>query len=155
MRHSALTRRLDVESARVWDIHYLARERQRADRNRRRMYERADFERRFSDQRLDARAPHEVLLVVDAGTGQNALNQARLFHETVGLTGLVLTKLDGTAKGGVAFALAQQARIPIRFVGIGEREEDLKPFCASDFVKALFDTASVADAARHQSGESA
>ena len=106
-------------------------------------------------ERLDARAPHEVLLVVDAGTGQNALSQARLFHEAVGLTGLVLTKLDGTAKGGVAFALAQQARIPIRFVGIGEREEDLKPFCASDFVKALFDTASVADAARHPSGESA
>lgn len=88
--------------------------------------------------KLDATAPHEVLLVLDAGTGQNALSQARLFNETVALTGLVLTKLDGTAKGGVIFALAKQIGIPIRYIGIGESIDDLQDFNADNFVDALF-----------------
>lgn len=88
--------------------------------------------------KLDASAPHEVLLVLDAGTGQNALSQARLFNEAVGLTGLALTKLDGTAKGGVIFALANQLSVPIRFIGVGEAIEDLQDFDAKTFVDALF-----------------
>ncbi|MFI3195707.1 MAG: signal recognition particle-docking protein FtsY [Methylococcaceae bacterium] len=88
--------------------------------------------------KLDANAPHEVLLVLDAGTGQNALSQAKQFNETVPLTGLVLTKLDGTAKGGVIFALARQMGIPIRFIGIGEGIDDLQDFDAKMFVDALF-----------------
>jgi fused signal recognition particle receptor len=88
--------------------------------------------------KLDVTAPHEVLLVLDAGTGQNALSQARLFNETVELTGLVVTKLDGTAKGGVMFALAKQIGIPIRFIGIGEGIDDLQDFNAENFVNALF-----------------
>ncbi len=88
--------------------------------------------------KLDPAAPHEVLLVLDAGTGQNALSQARLFHEAVQLTGMALTKLDGTAKGGVIFALSKQMQLPIRFLGVGERIDDLRPFSAGEFVKALF-----------------
>jgi len=88
--------------------------------------------------KLDKAAPHEVLLVLDAGTGQNALSQAKLFNETVALTGLVLTKLDGTAKGGVIFALAKHTGIPIRFIGIGEGIDDLQDFDAELFVDALF-----------------
>ncbi|MGZ4956359.1 MAG: signal recognition particle-docking protein FtsY, partial [Methylobacter sp.] len=88
--------------------------------------------------KLDDTAPHEVLLVLDAGTGQNALSQARLFNETVALTGLALTKLDGTAKGGIIFALAKQFGIPIRFIGIGEGIDDLQDFDAEAFVNALF-----------------
>ena len=88
--------------------------------------------------KLDETAPHEVLLVLDAGTGQNALSQARLFNETVALTGLALTKLDGTAKGGIIFALAKQFGIPIRFIGIGEGIDDLQDFDADAFVNALF-----------------
>ena len=88
--------------------------------------------------KLDASAPHEVLLVVDAGTGQNALNQAQQFDEAVGLTGITLTKLDGTAKGGVIFAIAQKMQIPIRFIGVGEGIDDLRPFNAEEFVAALF-----------------
>lgn len=88
--------------------------------------------------KLDESAPHEVLLVLDAGTGQNALSQARLFNETVSLTGLALTKLDGTAKGGVIFALAKQFGIPIRYIGIGEGIDDLQDFDADNFVNALF-----------------
>jgi fused signal recognition particle receptor len=88
--------------------------------------------------KLDPEAPHEVLLVLDAGTGQNALSQAKLFNETVALTGLVLTKLDGTAKGGVIFALAKQFGIPIRYIGIGEGIDDLQDFNAETFVDALF-----------------
>jgi fused signal recognition particle receptor len=88
--------------------------------------------------KLDETAPHEVLLVLDAGTGQNALSQAKLFDETVKLTGLVLTKLDGTAKGGVIFALAKQSAIPIRYIGIGEGIDDLQDFNATHFVDALF-----------------
>lgn len=88
--------------------------------------------------KLDETAPHEVLLVLDAGTGQNALSQAKLFNEAVALTGLALTKLDGTAKGGVIFALAKQLGIPIRFIGIGEGIDDLQDFDAEAFVNALF-----------------
>jgi fused signal recognition particle receptor len=88
--------------------------------------------------KLDETAPHEVLLVLDAGTGQNALSQAKLFNETVALTGLALTKLDGTAKGGIIFALAKQLNIPIRFIGIGEGIDDLQDFDAEAFVSALF-----------------
>ena len=88
--------------------------------------------------KLDESAPHEVLLVLDAGTGQNALSQAKIFNETVALTGLALTKLDGTAKGGVIFALAKHTGLPIRFIGIGEGIEDLQDFDAELFVDALF-----------------
>jgi fused signal recognition particle receptor len=88
--------------------------------------------------KLDPNAPHETLLVIDAGTGQNALNQARQFHEAVGVSGIVLTKLDGTAKGGVIFAVAEQMKLPIRFIGVGEGIDDLRPFDGADFVEALF-----------------
>ncbi|MCO7518577.1 MULTISPECIES: signal recognition particle-docking protein FtsY [unclassified Pseudomonas] len=88
--------------------------------------------------KLDAEAPHEVLLVLDAGTGQNAISQAKYFNQSVELTGLALTKLDGTAKGGVIFALAKQFNIPIRFIGVGEGIDDLRTFEAEPFVKALF-----------------
>ncbi|MFC5576423.1 signal recognition particle-docking protein FtsY [Lysobacter niabensis] len=88
-------------------------------------------------QKLDAAAPHEVLMVIDGTTGQNALSQLRQFHAAVGVTGLVVTKLDGTAKGGVVFALAREFGIPIRYAGIGERPEDLRVFDAEAFVDAL------------------
>ncbi|HEN8798860.1 TPA: signal recognition particle-docking protein FtsY [Pseudomonas putida] len=88
--------------------------------------------------KLDADAPHEVLLVLDAGTGQNAISQAKYFNQSVELTGLALTKLDGTAKGGVIFALAKQFKLPIRFIGVGEGIDDLRTFEAEPFVKALF-----------------
>lgn len=84
-------------------------------------------------------APHEVLLVVDAGTGQNALNQAKEFDHAVGVTGLAVTKLDGTAKGGMIFALAKTAGLPIRFIGVGEQIDDMRPFEADEFVDALFE----------------
>lgn len=87
--------------------------------------------------KLDASAPHEVMLVVDAGTGQNALNQAQQFHAAMGLTGLTLTKLDGTAKGGIIFAIAKRVSVPIRFIGVGEAIEDLREFDAGEFVAAL------------------
>ena len=89
-------------------------------------------------KKIDPDAPHEVLLVVDATTGQNALNQATQFHQAIGVTGIALTKLDGTAKGGIVFAIADRLRLPIRFVGVGESLEDLRPFDAEDFVEALF-----------------
>ena len=88
--------------------------------------------------KLDETAPHEVLLVLDAGTGQNAINQTKQFHQAVTLTGLALTKLDGTAKGGVIFALAKQFGLPIRYIGVGEGIDDLRTFVAGDFVQALF-----------------
>ncbi len=87
----------------------------------------------------DESAPHEVMLVVDAGTGQNALSQAKFFNEAVGLTGITLTKLDGTAKGGIVFALANRTGIPVRFIGVGEQVDDLREFNAEDFVDALMD----------------
>ncbi len=89
-------------------------------------------------KKVDETAPHEVLLVLDAGTGQNALSQTKIFNEVVGLTGLALTKLDGTAKGGVIFALARQFGLPIRFIGVGESIDDLQDFDARAFVDALF-----------------
>ncbi|MFI0474317.1 signal recognition particle-docking protein FtsY [Halomonas sp. HMF6819] len=90
-------------------------------------------------QKIDASAPHEVMLVLDAGTGQNAISQASTFNEAVPVSGITLTKLDGTAKGGVIFALAKQLETPIRFIGVGESLDDLRPFSANDFVNALFD----------------
>lgn len=89
-------------------------------------------------KKLDDQAPHEVMLTLDASTGQNAVSQAKLFNEAVGLTGITLTKLDGTAKGGVIFAIADQFAIPIRYIGVGEGIEDLRPFKADDFIEALF-----------------
>ena len=87
--------------------------------------------------KLDASAPHEVLLVLDAGTGQNALTQAVQFHDAVGVTGIALTKLDGTAKGGIIFAIAQQLGLPIRLIGVGEGVDDLRDFDAKTFVAAI------------------
>ena len=95
--------------------------------------------RRVIEQQIPG-APHEVLLVLDATTGQNALQQAREFDKALGVTGLVLTKLDGSAKGGVALAIADTMRLPIRWVGVGEGLEDLMPFDAPDFAKALIQT---------------
>ncbi|EQB2603784.1 signal recognition particle-docking protein FtsY [Aeromonas salmonicida] len=89
-------------------------------------------------KKLDEEAPHEIMLTLDAGTGQNALSQAKLFSEAVGLDGIVLTKLDGTAKGGVIFAVADKFQIPIRYIGVGEGIDDLRPFVANDFIEALF-----------------
>lgn len=88
--------------------------------------------------RLDPDAPHEIMLVVDAGTGQNALNQAQEFNAAIGLTGITLTKLDGTARGGIIFAIARRTGLPIRFVGVGEGIDNLREFNAADFVDALF-----------------
>lgn len=82
-------------------------------------------------------APHETLLVLDAVTGQNALSQAKMFNEEIGITGLVLTKLDGTAKGGIVVRIASEMKLPIRYIGIGEKEEDLRPFNSAEFVEAL------------------
>ncbi|MBD3776237.1 MAG: signal recognition particle-docking protein FtsY [Thiotrichales bacterium] len=90
-------------------------------------------------QKVDGSAPHEVMLVIDAGTGQNALNQARQFGEAVDVSGITVTKLDGTAKGGIVFALAEQLGIPVRFIGVGESIDDLRPFQAKEFTEALFD----------------
>ncbi len=89
--------------------------------------------------RQDVDAPHSVLLVIDAGTGQNAISQAREFRAAVNVTGIILTKLDGTAKGGVIFAIARQLDLPIHFVGVGKQIDDLRPFSARQFVDALFD----------------
>jgi signal recognition particle-docking protein FtsY len=88
--------------------------------------------------KLDATAPHEVLLVLDAGTGQNALSQTGHFREAAGITGLALTKLDGTAKGGIIFALSKKYQIPVRYIGVGESIDDLQPFVADSFIDALF-----------------
>ena len=90
-------------------------------------------------QKIDPEAPHEVMLTVDAGTGQNAISQVKLFGEVVPITGINITKLDGTAKGGVIFNIADNFGIPIRFIGVGEGIDDLRVFDADDFVKALFD----------------
>ncbi|WP_035054679.1 signal recognition particle-docking protein FtsY [Andreprevotia chitinilytica] len=90
-------------------------------------------------QKADETGPHEILLVLDANTGQNALNQVKAFDDALGLTGLVLTKLDGTAKGGVIAAIAKQRPVPLRFIGVGESIDDLRPFAAKDYVDALFE----------------
>ncbi|TGN38883.1 signal recognition particle-docking protein FtsY [Marinobacter confluentis] len=93
-------------------------------------------------KKLDDTAPHEVMLVLDAGTGQNALSQAQVFQEAVGVSGITLTKLDGTAKGGIVFAIARQLQLPIRYIGVGEQVDDLRSFDARTFVDALFDETS-------------
>jgi len=90
-------------------------------------------------QKLDPATPHEVMLVLDAGTGQNGVHQAEQFNNTVQLTGITLTKLDGTAKGGVIFAIAKKLGLPIRFIGVGEGIDDLRPFKAAEFVDAIVD----------------
>ncbi len=89
-------------------------------------------------KKLDESAPHEVMLVLDAAIGQNALAQAKAFYAALGVSGITLTKLDGTAKGGIIFNIAQTLKLPIRFIGFGESPEDLKPFNASEFIDALF-----------------
>lgn len=89
--------------------------------------------------KLDESAPHETLLVMDAGFGQNGLIQAQQFNDALGLTGIALTKLDGTAKGGILFAIAEKLALPIRYIGVGEGIEDLREFTASSFVNALLD----------------
>jgi len=88
-------------------------------------------------KKVDDSAPHEVMLVIDGGIGQNALVQAQQFHQAVNLTGITLTKLDGTAKGGIVFAIAKKTGLPIRFVGVGEAIDDLRVFEAADFVDAM------------------
>ena len=90
-------------------------------------------------KKLDESAPHEVMLVLDAGTGQNALSQAQVFQQAVGVSGITLTKLDGTAKGGIVFAIARQLQLPIRYIGVGEQVDDLRSFDSETFVDALFD----------------
>lgn len=94
-------------------------------------------------KKIDPTAPHEILLVVDAGTGQNALNQAEQFNSKVNLSGICLTKLDGTAKGGVIFSIAQKLKLPIRFIGVGEGIDDLRAFDANEFIEALFSVETV------------
>lgn len=89
-------------------------------------------------KKIDSSAPHEIMLTLDAGTGQNAISQAKLFSQAAPLTGITLTKLDGTAKGGVIFAIADQFNIPIRYIGVGEGIEDLRPFTSDEFIEALF-----------------
>lgn len=89
-------------------------------------------------KKLDEQAPHEIMLAIDASTGQNAVNQVKLFHEAVGLTGITMTKLDGTAKGGVIFAVACEYAVPIRYIAVGEGIADLRPFKTDDFIEALF-----------------
>lgn len=89
-------------------------------------------------KKQDVNAPHEIMLTIDASTGQNAISQVKLFHDAVGLTGITLTKLDGTAKGGIIFSLADQFGIPIRYIGVGEGVDDLKTFVSEEFIEALF-----------------
>ena len=89
-------------------------------------------------QKIDPLAPHETMLVLDASMGQNALNQARQFHQSIGLTGITMTKLDGTAKGGILFAIANELEIPFRYIGLGEGIDDLRLFDAPQFVNAIF-----------------
>ncbi len=89
-------------------------------------------------KKLDPNAPHETMLVLDASIGQNALNQARQFHQAVEVTGITMTKLDGTAKGGILFAIANELDIPFRYIGIGEGIDDLQPFNPTQFVKTIF-----------------
>jgi fused signal recognition particle receptor len=92
---------------------------------------------RIAGRRLPG-APHHVWLVLDATTGQNAISQAEMFHKNLGVTGIILTKLDGTAKGGIVVGISRQLGIPVRFIGIGERMDDLSPFDARAFVDAIF-----------------
>jgi fused signal recognition particle receptor len=93
---------------------------------------------RVTGQKLPG-APHEVWLILDATTGQNAISQAEIFNNALGITSIILTKLDGTAKGGIVVGISKQLGIPIKYIGIGEKIDDLRPFSASDFVEAIFD----------------
>jgi len=90
-------------------------------------------------KKLNPDAPHEIMLTIDAGTGQNAISQAKLFNDSVGLTGITLSKLDGTAKGGVIFSIADQFSIPVRYIGVGEAIDDLRIFKSKEFIDALFE----------------
>ncbi|WAJ69996.1 signal recognition particle-docking protein FtsY [Catenovulum adriaticum] len=108
-------------------------------------------------KKIDPKAPHEVMLVIDSTTGQNAISQTKLFDEAVGLTGISLTKLDGTAKGGVIFSVADQFKVPIRYIGVGEGIDDLRPFDADEFIEALFSTEdkNEQDTSQHEKADSA
>ena len=90
-------------------------------------------------QKFDETAPHETILVLDANTGQNAINQIKVFNEAVSLTGLIMTKLDGTAKGGIVAAIAKEQPIPLRFIGVGEKIDDLKIFSADDYAEGMLE----------------
>ena len=125
-----------VESARAKNIDVIIADTAGRLHNKSNLMEELKKVRRVA-AKLDATAPHEVLLVLDAGTGQNAVAQMTEFHATAGVTGIVLTKLDGTAKGGVIFALAEKFSVPIRYIGVGEGVDDLQPFVAEQFVSAL------------------
>ena len=125
-----------IESARAKDIDVILADTAGRLHNKSNLMEELKKVRRVASK-LDENAPHEVLLVLDAGTGQNAVAQMTEFHATAGVTGIALTKLDGTAKGGVIFALAEKFAVPIRYVGVGEGQDDLQPFVAEDFVSAL------------------
>lgn len=127
-----------IESARAKDIDVILADTAGRLHNKSNLMEELKKVRRVASK-LDESAPHEVLLVLDAGTGQNAVAQMAEFHATAGVTGIALTKLDGTAKGGVIFALAEKFSVPIRFIGVGEGQDDLQPFVAKDFVAALLD----------------
>ena len=113
------------------------------DNKRRNQYDKDEIEDEERQRRvlakLDPSAPHETMLTIDAGMGQNALAQARQFHSAVDVSGITLTKLDGTAKGGIVFAIAEELGIPIRFVGVGEGPDDLRAFRADEFVDALLE----------------
>ncbi|MGB0449180.1 MAG: signal recognition particle-docking protein FtsY [Porticoccaceae bacterium] len=128
-----------IESARAKNIDVILADTAGRLHNKSNLMEELKKVRRVASK-LDERAPHEVLLVLDAGTGQNAVAQMNEFHATAGVTGIALTKLDGTAKGGVIFALAEKFSVPIRFIGVGEGQDDLQPFIAEDFVSALLDS---------------
>jgi len=129
-----------IESGRAKDVDVILADTAGRLHNKSNLMEELKKVRRVASK-LDASAPHEVLLVLDAGTGQNAVAQMAEFHATAGVTGIALTKLDGTAKGGVIFALAEKFSVPIRFVGVGEGQDDLQPFVAEDFVSALLSPA--------------
>ena len=125
-----------IESARAKNIDVIIADTAGRLHNKSNLMEELKKVRRVA-AKLDAAAPHEVLLVLDAGTGQNAVAQMTEFHATAGVTGIALTKLDGTAKGGVILALAEKFSVPIRYIGVGEGVDDLQPFVAEEFVSAL------------------
>lgn len=129
-----------IESARAKNIDVILADTAGRLHNKSNLMEELKKVRRVAGK-LDASAPHEVLLVLDAGTGQNAVAQMSEFHTAAGVTGVALTKLDGTAKGGVIFALAEKFSVPIRYIGVGEGQDDLQPFVAGDFVTALLTSA--------------
>jgi fused signal recognition particle receptor len=133
-----------IESARAKDTDIILADTAGRLHNKSNLMEELKKVRRVASK-LDERAPHEVLLVLDAGTGQNAVAQMNEFHAAAGVTGIALTKLDGTAKGGIIFALAEKYSVPIRYIGVGEGQDDLQPFIAQDFVSALLNTSAEAN----------